>query len=305
MRNLSGLHVLLTYGCTSACDHCFVYSSPRSDYVFTITQLREIIAQAQEVPSIKTFYFEGGEPFLYYAHLLESVRLVRRAGYECGIVSNSYWASSVEDAECYLRPLAQLGIADLSISDDEFHRDPATTENRAQNACRAAENLGMPVSTICVTPPRAAADEGRGGEPVVGGDVMFKGRAVDTLVGDLPTQPAASFASCEQEDFREVSRVHIDPFGWVHLCQGVVAGNLFEKSLKNIIVDYEPDGDPIIGPLARGGPVELAKKHSVDVGESFVDACHMCFLIRRVLIDRFPDRLAPPRVYGLTEDARQ
>jgi MoaA/NifB/PqqE/SkfB family radical SAM enzyme len=305
MHNLSGLHLLLTYGCTSACDHCFVYGSPRSDQVFTIAQVREIIRQAREVPSVKTFYFEGGEPFLYYAHLLEGVRLARAAGYDCGIVSNSYWASSVEDAELYLRPLAELGIADLSVSDDEFHSDPATGPSRAENARRAAENLGLPVSKICLTPPCAVPGDGRGGEPVIGGDITFKGRAVDNLIGNLPTRPAASFTSCDQENFLDVGRVHIDPFGWIHLCQGLVAGNLFEKPLQDIIAEYDPEHDPIIGPLIRGGPAELAQTHAIDIGERFVSACHMCFLARRALLERFPTILTPPRVYGLTDDARQ
>lgn len=305
MHNLSGLHLLLTYGCTSACDHCFVYGSPRSDQVFTLKQLHEIIEQAREVPAVKTFYFEGGEPFLYYAHLLEGVRLAREAGYECGIVSNSFWASTVEDAEAYLRPFALLGLADLSVSDDEYHADPATP-SRAKNAYRAARKLGIPVGSICLEPPRAVSAEARGGEPVIGGDVVFKGRAVDNLLKDLPTRPAASFTACEQENFLDVGRVHIDPFGWVHLCQGVVAGNLFEKPLKEIIATYDPEHNPIIGPLLRGGPAELARTYpSTAVGTQFVDACHLCFLVRRALIEQFPTILAPPRVYGLTDDARQ
>gem|GEM_PF-4275015 len=36
MSNLSGLHLLLTYGCTFTCDHCFVYGSPKSDLVFVV-----------------------------------------------------------------------------------------------------------------------------------------------------------------------------------------------------------------------------------------------------------------------------
>lgn len=304
MRNLAGLHLLLTYGCTSSCDHCFVYGSPRSDQVFTIAQLQEIIRQARDVPSVKAFCFEGGEPFLYYAHLLEGVRLVRSAGYRCLIVTNSFWASSVEDAEVYLRPLADLGIADFSVSDDELHADP-DSPNRARFARQAAENLGIPAGSICIEVPQALSSEARGGNPILGGNVVFKGRAVDTLTENLPTRPAASFTSCEQEDFLDVGRVHLDPLGWVHICQGVVAGNLWQKTLKQIIAEYDPEKEPIIGPLSRGGPVELAKQYSIDVGERFVDACHMCFLLRRELLERFPDKLAPRRVYGLTEDARQ
>jgi len=304
MDNLSGLHLLLTYGCTSACDHCFVYGSPKSDLVFTVAQLKEVIRQAKEVPSVTTFYVEGGEPFLYYVHLLESVRLTRAAGYECGIVTNSYWATSIEDAEIYLRPFVELGISDLSVSDDELHFDP-DSPSLAKNAYRAAENLGIPIGSICLESPTVVQSGERGGEPVVGGGVLFKGRAADILTKDLPKRPASSFTSCDEEDFNDVKRVHIDPLGWAHICQGVPAGNLFEKPLKDIVADYDPENDPIIGPLVRGGPAELAKLYSVDGGQGFVDACHMCFLTRRALIDRFPNNLAPRRLYGLTPDSEQ
>ncbi len=304
MKNLRGLHLLLTYGCTSACDHCFVYGSPRSDVVFTIAQVKELIRQAREVPSITTFYFEGGEPFLYYALLVEGIRLARAAGYDCGIVSNAFWAVSVEDALLYLRPLAELGIVDLSLSDDELHRDP-DSPYRAENARIAAEKLGMPVGKICLEPPHVVKSDKRGGEPIIGGGILFKGRAADNLTADLPTKPAGLFTECYEEDFRDVRRVHVDPFGWTHICQGITPGNLFEKPLKEIIADYDPQQEPIIGPILRGGPIALAREYSVDAGERFVDACQMCFLTRRALLDRFPNKIAPRRVYGLTPDAKQ
>ena len=47
--------------------------------------------------------------------------MVRDAGLQPGIVTNGYWATSPEDAEQWLRPMLDLGIADFSVSDDEFH----------------------------------------------------------------------------------------------------------------------------------------------------------------------------------------
>ncbi len=36
-------------------------------------------------------------------------------------------------------------------------------------------------------------------------------------------------------------------------------------------------------------------------GEGYVDGCHLCYLLRRDLIDRFPEHLAPRQVYDLEE----
>ena len=56
------------------------------------------------------------------------------------------------------------------------------------------------------------------------------------------------------------------------------------------------------GPLSRGGPVALAKEYGVELDAEFVDECHYCTLVRRALIDRFPQYLAPRQVYGLEEN---
>ncbi|MBI9078086.1 MAG: hypothetical protein JEZ02_22000 [Desulfatibacillum sp.] len=93
-------------------------------------------------------------------------------------------------------------------------------------------------------------------------------------------------------------RVHVDSFGFVHLCQGVCIGNMFEKPLSQIMAEFDAREHPICGPLVRGGPFELARVHGLDLDQEFVDECHCCFVVRRALRDKFPEFLAPPQVYG-------
>ena len=109
---LSGLHLLLTFQCTFECDHCFVWGSPWQTGTMMLEDIRHIVREAQDLGTVMSMYFEGGEPFLYYATLLAGVRLAKDAGFEVGIVSNSYWATSVDDALEWLRPFAGL-IDDL------------------------------------------------------------------------------------------------------------------------------------------------------------------------------------------------
>ena len=110
--------------------------------------------EAQDLGTVRSIYFEGGEPFLYYATLLAGVRLAKEAGFEIGIVSNHYWATSVDDAIEWLRPFAGL-ISDLSVSSDEYHYDEKLSR-QAQNACAAAEQLGISIGTISIAAPEAA-----------------------------------------------------------------------------------------------------------------------------------------------------
>jgi len=75
-------------------------------------------------------------------------------------------------------------------------------------------------------------------------------------------------------------------------------GNLFETPLSELLAAYRPEEHPIVGPLLAGGPAELAKRYGVAFEDTYVDECHMCFNVRRALLDRFPQFLGPRVVYG-------
>ncbi len=296
---LTGIHILLTYQCTSECDHCFLYCGPRRQGTFTLEQLRRLIRQAQDLGTISTIYFEGGEPFLYYPILLEGVRLARAAGFEVGIVSNAYWATSLQDAFQWLSPFVELGISDLSISDDDFHRADEH-DRRAEYACLAAHLLGIPTASICIERPGVAlpAPDGRG-KPVTGGSVLFKGRAAEKLTAGLPLRPLAELITCPHEDLLAPERVHVDAYGNVHLCQGISMGNIWQTPLAELVRSYDGLKHHIAGPLLRGGPQRLIEETGLQIGAAFVDECHACYLARKALLQHFPSELAPKEVYGL------
>jgi hypothetical protein len=256
---LTGIHLLLTYKCTAECDHCFVYSSPRAEGTMTLDQIDRVLAEAEKIGTVRWIYFEGGEPFLFYATLLEGVRRARNRGFEVGIVTNAYWATSEADAVASLRPLADLGLADLSVSDDDFHH--GGRDDPPRRAVAVARTLGIPVGTIAIE--EATVEPGSEGEPkgqpVVGGGVMFRGRAVDSLVAGLPHRNEAAFDQCPHEDFEDPSRVHVDAFGTVQLCQGVSLGNMNERPLSEIIASYTPATNPICAALHAGGPARGAR----------------------------------------------
>jgi len=302
-RTLTGVHFLLTYSCPFECDHCFLHCGPRARGTFTVADLRRAMTQIGETPGITSVYFEGGEPFLFHPLLVAGVSLARERGLTVGIVTNCYWAMGEEDARLWLEPLGELGIADLSVSDDEFHGDGPAGE-RPAHARAAADSLGIPCGSICIEPPRPAPAGAPKGEPVVGGGDQLRGRAAEELVGDLPRYPAARFDECPHEELVAPRRIHLDPFGHVHLCQGIVIGNVWETPLAELDADYRVESHPIAGPLSQGGPAELARVHGVPLDEEgYVDACHLCYSVRKALRTEFPDALAPPQVYGIESDA--
>src|SRR5512138_3720754 len=200
---LTDLHILLTNQCTCECEHCFVWGSPWQTGTLTLEQMEEILVQAKEA-GVTSIYFEGGEPFLYYAVLVQAVRKAADMGFSVGIVTNAYWAISVADAEEWLRPFVGR-LADLTVSSDLFHCNETIGE-RPQNALVAAKWLNIPTGMISVAQPDVETVQSHG-QIENESAVMYRGRAVEKLAPQAATQPWESLASCPHEDLREPGRV--------------------------------------------------------------------------------------------------
>jgi len=295
--NLTGLHFLLTYQCTFECDHCFVWGSPWQSGTMTLADIRFYLQQAQDTGTVTSVYFEGGEPFLYYPTLLRGVQLAHEMGFSVGIVSNSYWAISLEDALEWLKPFASL-IDDLSVSSDLYHYSEAVSQ-QAQNASQAAEQLGIPLGFISVAQPEAEDVPASLGQLPAEAGVMYRGRAVEKLVPKAALHPWDKFDKCPHEDLIEPGRVHLDPLGYVHICQGIALGNLHQTPLQQICQTYDPHTHPINGPLLAGGPANLTRHYDLTPKAQYADACHLCYETRLDLRERFPEILGPDQVYGV------
>ena len=288
-RHLSGLHLLLTYQCTFECDHCFVWGGPFQTGTMSLATIDHILAEATSLGTVEWIYFEGGEAFLYYAILKSGALRAKERGFKVGIVTNAYWANTEEDAIEWLRPLAGA-IDDLSISSDGYHGSGDDYRN-PEIARAAARDLGMPVDFISVAEPEAldTADESA---------VLFRGRAAELLAYRGTPAPWETFTECPWEDLRNPGRVHVDPFGHLHICQGISIGNLLERPLTEIVAGFHPDDHPIIGPLLHGGPAELARHHALEHAPEYADHCHLCYVSRSKLRSKFPGILTPDQMYG-------
>lgn len=295
---LNGLHLLLTYQCTFECDHCFVWGSPFQSGTLTLAQIREILRQGQELGSVDSIYFEGGEPFLYYPILIKGVEMALEMGFQAGIVSNAYWATTLEDARTWLEPFAGK-LNDLTVSSDLFHYNELLSQ-QARNASQAAEASGISTGVISIAKPEQVDTPNVEGQlPTGESGVMFRGRAAEMLAHNVQQHAWDTFTTCPYEDLVEPGRVHIDPLGNLHLCQGIVIGNLFERPLKAICASYDPKSHPIVGPILAGGPRQLVEQYALPHELAYADACHLCYQARLALRTRFPQTLAPDQMYGI------
>ena len=284
---LTGLHLLLTYKCTYECDHCFAWGSPWQTGTMTLRDIDRILDEARSLGTVKSIYFEGGEPFLYYGTMLAGIAAAREQSLTPGIVTNAYWATSVEDAKAWLEPLRGR-IGSLLISCDAYHAWSEEMRALAKNAETAAKEAGMAPGVMSV----ASAKES-------GGPVMYRGRAAAKLAQDAPKKPWAGFTRCPFENPREPGRLHLDPFGDLHFCQGISIGNVFSRPLQEVIEGGDPAAHPILGPLAEGGPAEIARRYGVGQDREYADACHLCYETRKALRTKFPEILLPDGMYGI------
>lgn len=296
---LTGIHFLLTYMCNYTCDHCFLYCGPESGGTMSPRQIGCVLEEAEKIGTVEWIYFEGGEPFLFYPLLIESIKAAKLKGFQVGIVTNAYGVLGNEDGDIWLRPLADAGVDSLTVSEDSFHC--GEKQGPAKYVLRAAGKLNIPVSTICIDEPFVVTSQQdrEKGTPVIGGGAMFRGRAVEKLTTGLPGRPWDELNSCPYEELEVPKRVHVDTFGNVHLCQGLSLGNMWERQLTELIRDYTAARHPICDALVQGGPAQLAQHFQLPHEETYIDECHFCFLMRKILLHKFPEYLGPAQVYGI------
>jgi hypothetical protein len=294
---LNGLHLLLTYQCTFECDHCFAWGSPWQSGTMTIETIRHILVQAKDAGSVEWIYFEGGEPFLYYQTMMAGINRALSLGFKVGIVTNSYWATSEEDAQLWLSPLVGK-IQDLTISSDLFHFSEKVSQ-QSKNVSYIADKLNIPLGIICIERPENQGISTIGQIPPESASILYRGRATEKLAPKATLYSASLFTNCPHENLKDPGRVHVDPFGNIHICQGISIGNILTSQLDEICATFDPDTHPIVGPLLDGGPIKLAEKYDLPCADRYADACHLCYESRKLLRNLYPDILTPDQMYGV------
>jgi hypothetical protein len=281
IASLSGIHFLITYGCSAECDHCFIWGSPRRTAAMTPGQVDGFLQQILALETVTGVCAEGGESFTQYDLLLHFLRRATSLGLNASALTNASWVTSSEVAENRLAQLMDAGLTNLGISTDCWHQQvvPVERVDLLLAACAAA---GISAARM---------------ETQLDG-VMFRGRAAERLAPGRPTRPSSELTTCPHEQLASPSRVHLDCYGFLHLCQGLTLGR---ASVPDAVAAYDPTSHPIVRRLLEGGPYALgrfAAELGFPLAPGYVDACHLCYRAREYLRPHFPDLLAPDEMYG-------
>jgi len=279
--SLTGVHFLITYGCSSECDHCFIWGSPRRQSSMTAAQIDDFLNQVRSLKTVTGVCGEGGEAFTRYDLLLRFVRGATERGLKGSALTNASWVTSRQEAEERVAELKAAGLTSLGVSTDEWHRRIIPVE-RADTLLEVCAAAGVAASRM---------------ETGIDG-VMFRGRAAERLARHMPTRPASELIACPHEKLDAPSRLHLDCYGRLHLCQGLV---LADGEPAAACAAYDPAAHPIVRILLDGGPYALgrfAAERGFDPDAGYVDACHLCYRAREFLRPYFPHLLGPDEMYG-------
>ncbi len=241
----------------------------------------EFLEEVASLGTVTEVCGEGGESFTRYEVLVHFLRRATELGLSAGALTNASWVGSREQAEERIGELMGAGLTNLGISTDEWHRQYIPVE-RVETLMAVCEGAGLAAARM---------------ETTLEG-VMFRGRAAERLAGRRPERPAEEFTACPHEKLEAPSRLHLDCYGRLHLCQGLTLG---EGRPAEAVGAYDPERHPIAGRLLAGGPYGLgryAAEHGFELATGYVDACHLCYRAREFLRPRFPELLGPDEMYG-------
>jgi MoaA/NifB/PqqE/SkfB family radical SAM enzyme len=257
------------------------------------TDVERIITEAAASGVVKTVCFTGGEPFLRRKLLQDAIALCARRGLEATVMTNGYWAPTLERALKVLRSVP--GLTRLGLSADTFHQEFIPMD-RIRFAILAANELEMDCAVrVChLDEPDREIEWVRGQLLDVAGlyelehqPVQPMGRAADEVPANRIFHYDVTIASCRSADAHAVNAE-----GDVTACCGASSywqghhplwfGNVKEHSIDEILANA--DANPALHLIRLRGPaglLALAEAQAQREGTTLVvpetaDMCGLC-----------------------------
>lgn len=302
--------LMLTYKCNCACEFCYYNCNPDKSGLMpvdvSINAWQSLKALAGDSAKI---HITGGEPFLYWDHLLEILQQGQKQnlGQVDLIETNGFWATSEKIVRKRLKRLDEFGMNRFKVSTDPFHQQYVDIEPVRRLAEIATDILGpervlvrwqkyleKPVDMKNLSPTEL---EQQYINTIKDYPCRFTGRAggkLAELVADSINENRVSSIEYRdncKSDFLGAKGVHIDPFGNVFsgTCSGIIVGNVNQTPLEEIWKQFDPRSKDLIVTLFNKGPSGLlaeAEKLGYKCEKNYAGKCHLCTSIRQFFQDR-------------------
>jgi organic radical activating enzyme len=313
--------LLFTYRCTIACKHCLFNCSPQQPPVrASLSDSLEFLGQLSATDRV--VHIAGGEPMIFYNELLAIWRAADRKGLSPHFFeTNASWCTSNALTRRRLSCLRKAGAQGVLISCDPYHQAsvPARSFLRARRI--AAEVFGER-NVMAHNPSRSdvqrMVEVGRS-ETLLAAHASrhpprLVGRAGEELARHLPDRPIESLkgdalwhgkgpedGSCRTEfDPDEMWEIHIDPYGNIQTCCGIILGNAHRTPLPDLMETGFAHNElaRIVRDHGPFGLLRIAVERGYRPRDGYPQKCNLCWEVRKFLRPHFPEQLGPDEIYG-------
>ncbi len=127
--------------CNIRCSHCVAGNDNTTPIKMKLDLAKQILEEMAG-SGVRGVSFTAGEPFLYFEDLLELVDTCKRNKIYSRVVTNSYWAKSLDKARHYAKRLAQQGLCQMRLSYSRWHREHVARKN-ILHAAQACSEMGI------------------------------------------------------------------------------------------------------------------------------------------------------------------
>lgn len=147
------LAIATTDHCQARCAHCLMKSGPEREEVLTVREMWRVIEYLVEHNGLRLVVFTGGESTFLGEDLLEIIARCVGNGIGTRLVTNACWAKDVESANNNIKAWREVGLDELNISTDDFHRVWIPLD-WVRNAWNSAKGVGFKsvVIGVCYGP---------------------------------------------------------------------------------------------------------------------------------------------------------
>jgi hypothetical protein len=318
--------IMLSYKCNSRCRHCLYCCSPEWQEWMDIDLVRSIFEGTLKCArTIHGFHLAGGEAFLNFPLLLETMKMATHYGIPVDYVeTNAGWFVDEASAVDKLTRLRDAGLHCLLVSASPFHAEHIPLEKTLDTIEASLKVFGHHGTMIwlpefledllsitengLVSFERYVESVGQSGARVAaayGGQLIPGGRSGYTLSDFLPERPKEDFfgGNCAYELLRS-ARGHFDPYGNIvtGVCSGISMGDA--RDLDSAYRNFCLNDHPVIKILCSTGVQGLYEMADAEYGysakSSYAGKCDLCMDVRRHLVlSGAPfDELRPKEFYS-------
>ena len=317
---LTGITWITTYNCNLACDHCFFETKGEKKYM-NPDLVEDALSSLKNARHMFWQHLSGGEIFLDEERLFQIIVNIRKYfKKDIGLSTNAFWAKDYSTTLQKVNKLGKLGVTGIAISADHYHQEHMLTTG-PKILAKAVRQIGLNTHSYLMG-ARLNADVLNAAEinehtEAITNEINLNlnlplAFAVERSIGkgsrinspkkkEIPDGGCTELNTClgERSPFNP-AMVWIDPYGNVMICYGIKIGNLYKKSLKEIVEEYTPKKYSMINVLASKGPKglhQIAKEEGFNVASSFYDKCDICYQSRFKLRNNYFEEFGPDECY--------